>query len=149
MHNIPHQAVQLQCWKMASRKPCHNCRRSRLRCDQSLPSCNKCIRAGKECLGYEKYFSWVNGVASRGNMVGKSFENKNNGASKLKGTPPSSKLQDHGSSSTLSTRINESLITTYGARLSQPIIDPFFQDLDQNTRFYLSYCKFGCMVVCT
>lgn len=39
--------------------PCHNCRRRRLRCDRSRPSCNKCSASGRECLGYDKLFVWA------------------------------------------------------------------------------------------
>ncbi|EFY96137.2 Zn(2)-Cys(6) zinc finger domain protein [Metarhizium robertsii] len=52
-------------------KPCHNCRRQRLRCDQSYPHCNKCTAAGKECLGYGKLFRWTGAVASRGKLAGR------------------------------------------------------------------------------
>jgi hypothetical protein len=55
-------------------KPCHTCRRKRLRCDRSLPVCNKCNQTGQECLGYQGLFLWNKGVASRGKMMGKTFE---------------------------------------------------------------------------
>jgi hypothetical protein len=51
-------------------KPCHNCRRQRLRCDRSYPQCNKCLTAGKECLGYGQFFRWTGAVASRGKLAG-------------------------------------------------------------------------------
>lgn len=40
-------------------KPCHTCRRRRLRCDRSWPTCNKCAFTGQECLGYGKVFVWA------------------------------------------------------------------------------------------
>lgn len=52
-------------------KRCHNCRRQRLRCDRSYPHCNKCILAGKECLGYGQLFRWTGAIASRGKLAGK------------------------------------------------------------------------------
>ena len=55
-------------------KACHNCRKRRWRCDRSLPSCQKCSTAGTECLGYGKLFKWNSGVASRGKMMGKSYD---------------------------------------------------------------------------
>ncbi|GJN76991.1 hypothetical protein PLIIFM63780_000479 [Purpureocillium lilacinum] len=55
----------------APTKACHNCRRQRLRCDRSYPHCNKCIAAGKECLGYGKLFRWTGAVASRGKLAGR------------------------------------------------------------------------------
>ena len=63
---------------MASKEPvqpprerCHNCRRQRLRCDRSYPHCNKCLLAGKECLGYGQLFRWTGAIASRGKLAGK------------------------------------------------------------------------------
>ncbi|KAF4124399.1 GAL4 [Geosmithia morbida] len=52
-------------------KRCHNCRRQRLRCDRSYPHCNKCVLAGKECLGYGQLFRWTGAIASRGKLAGK------------------------------------------------------------------------------
>jgi hypothetical protein len=49
---------------------CHNCRRQRLKCDQTLPGCLKCIKRGQECLGYQKLFRWESGMASRGKLAG-------------------------------------------------------------------------------
>lgn len=52
--------------------PCHNCRRRRLRCDRSRPSCNKCSASGRECLGYDKLFVWTpcagTGVGPKGTL---------------------------------------------------------------------------------
>ncbi|EGR51341.1 uncharacterized protein TRIREDRAFT_56214 [Trichoderma reesei QM6a] len=47
-------------------KPCHNCRRRRLRCDRSWPTCHKCAVSGQECLGYGKVFVWQQTIDSRG-----------------------------------------------------------------------------------
>lgn len=52
---------------------CHTCRRKRLKCDGAVPACQKCARAGRECLGYGKLIIWNRGVASRGKMMGKTF----------------------------------------------------------------------------
>ncbi|KAM0488155.1 hypothetical protein ACHAP7_001145 [Fusarium lateritium] len=49
-------------------KPCHNCRRRRLRCDRSWPTCHKCAVSGQECLGYGKVFVWTQGIDSQGNV---------------------------------------------------------------------------------
>ncbi|KAF7552792.1 hypothetical protein G7Z17_g4068 [Cylindrodendrum hubeiense] len=51
-------------------KPCHNCRRRRLRCDRSVPQCSKCAARGIECLGYGQLFLWTGAVASRGKLAG-------------------------------------------------------------------------------
>ncbi|KAF5228201.1 hypothetical protein FAUST_11269 [Fusarium austroamericanum] len=51
-------------------KPCHNCRRRRLRCDRLLPHCAKCEAKGVDCLGYSQIFQWTGAVASRGRLAG-------------------------------------------------------------------------------
>ncbi|KAH7019047.1 fungal-specific transcription factor domain-containing protein [Ilyonectria destructans] len=51
-------------------KPCHNCRRRRLRCDRTVPQCSKCAARGIECLGYGQLFLWTGAVASRGKLAG-------------------------------------------------------------------------------
>ncbi|KAM5346390.1 hypothetical protein ACJ41O_009395 [Fusarium nematophilum] len=51
-------------------KPCHNCRRRRLRCDRLVPHCAKCEAKGVECLGYGQLFHWTGAVASRGRLAG-------------------------------------------------------------------------------
>lgn len=56
-------------------KGCYTCRRRRIICDNGQPTCRKCRDAGKECLGYKKPLVWVKGgVASRGKMMGRGFE---------------------------------------------------------------------------
>ncbi|PHH59275.1 hypothetical protein CDD81_3511 [Ophiocordyceps australis] len=47
-------------------KPCHNCRRRRLRCDRSWPSCHKCAGSGQECLGYGRVFVWAQTLHAHG-----------------------------------------------------------------------------------
>lgn len=55
--------------------PCWTCKRRRLKCDNHLPSCRKCKNAGRKCLGYDaRPLVWNKGVASRGKMMGKTFE---------------------------------------------------------------------------
>ncbi|PFH55797.1 hypothetical protein XA68_17610 [Ophiocordyceps unilateralis] len=49
-------------------KPCHNCRRRRLRCDRSWPSCHKCAVSGQECLGYGRVFVWTQTIDPHGNL---------------------------------------------------------------------------------
>ncbi|CAP67478.1 uncharacterized protein PODANS_6_11340 [Podospora anserina S mat+] len=53
----------------APQKACHNCRRRRLRCDKSVPSCHKCSINGEECLGYGTFFRWANAPAVRGHLA--------------------------------------------------------------------------------
>ncbi|KAL3485994.1 fungal-specific transcription factor domain-containing protein [Aspergillus germanicus] len=104
-------------------KPCHNCRRRRLKCDRSLPTCVKCSRTGQACLGYGKLFLWNQGVASRGRMMGKTFpilqpqcgtQYTLAGPRGLAYTAPSSHFHLHA-----------------------PLLDPVFGDIDYTSRQYL------------
>ncbi|PYH82821.1 hypothetical protein BO82DRAFT_333242 [Aspergillus uvarum CBS 121591] len=73
-------------------KGCYTCRRRRIVCDNGLPTCRKCRDAGKECLGYQKPLVWVKGgVASRGKMMGRSYNDVVKSAASAR--------QDHDSSS--------------------------------------------------
>ena len=70
-------------------KGCYTCRRRRIVCDNGQPTCRKCRDAGKECLGYQKPLVWVKGgVASRGKMMGRSFDDMNKLASGPRNQPP-------------------------------------------------------------
>ncbi|KGO64039.1 Protein of unknown function DUF3468 [Penicillium italicum] len=71
-------------------KGCYTCRRRRIICDNGQPTCRKCRDAGKECLGYQKPLVWVKGgVASRGKMMGRSFDDVEIPLSKPKRQPAS------------------------------------------------------------
>ncbi|OTA80825.1 hypothetical protein M434DRAFT_37809 [Hypoxylon sp. CO27-5] len=39
-------------------KGCNTCRRRRVKCDEAKPQCYRCIKAGFECLGYERATQW-------------------------------------------------------------------------------------------
>ncbi|KAJ5167145.1 uncharacterized protein N7482_005926 [Penicillium canariense] len=56
--------------------PCYTCRNRRIQCDQSGIPCDKCKKAGLECFD-KRPFRWVKGVAIRGKMQGRTFENTN------------------------------------------------------------------------
>lgn len=125
------------------RESCHNCRRRRRRCDRSLPHCQKCRRVDEECLGYGKFFSWVNGVASRGKMMGKSFDKDVKAARKRKNiTAPLE--PDEQKPTTTSLQLFSYAQTIMS--MDQPLTDPFLQDLNQKSRFYLFYCKFDFLI---
>lgn len=71
---LPHGPDSLLGTRMMP-KGCYTCRRRRIVCDNGRPTCRKCRDAGKECLGYQKPLVWVKGgVASRGKMMGLSFD---------------------------------------------------------------------------
>src|ERR1700759_4693230 len=120
---------------------CHNCRRSRRRCDRSIPICLKCQSTGQMCLGYGKLLHWTNSVASRGKMMGKTFA-----VTKGAKTEPSASY-DYSMSLVMSSKAiasyeggNISSLASISSWCRQPG-DPIFQDLSSSSKFYLSYCK--------
>jgi hypothetical protein len=52
---------------------CRVCNRRRIKCDRRLPTCNKCEKRGLQCSGYGLILKWDQGIASRGNLKGKSL----------------------------------------------------------------------------
>ena len=139
-------------------KRCHNCRRQRLRCDRSYPHCNKCVLAGKECLGYGQLFRWTGSIASRGKLAGKTSSADTNYC-----RTPTLKL---GSASASSSRASTPQIDSPVSRHDEPeprsdgewqvvpwtetvddyppqpwvLADPLVQDLSHDYRYYLTYC---------
>lgn len=105
-------------------KPCHNCRRRRLRCDRSWPSCHKCAVSGQECLGYGKVFVWTQAIDANGNLK----PSPSRRAAVPVATPPTVHAPPPVQ--------QESVLSTAG------LTDPLFQDLDKNSRYYLAHCKF-------
>ena len=114
-------------------RPCHSCRRRRVKCDRAVPQCQKCLTTGTECLGYGKLILWNQGVASRGKMMGKTFPTVRNQAD------GSSSVTGQGSGAILSTSNRFPHDDFYQQRLAFPLIDPLFQDLSPSTRRYLSH----------
>lgn len=146
-------------------KPCHNCRRQRLRCDRSFPRCNKCLLAGKECLGYGQLFRWTGAVASRGKFAGRTSTANDVGQPESEGSssressatpgqsPPKWTL---GSDTVMGSEASHEVRLVHApspdrsghsppalGELSSPwvLADPLFQDLSHSYRYYLSYCK--------
>ncbi|OHE91662.1 hypothetical protein CORC01_13052 [Colletotrichum orchidophilum] len=54
-------------------KGCANCERRRIRCDNQRPQCVKCQKKGLVCPGYERRLRWVDGVAARGHLRGRTI----------------------------------------------------------------------------
>ncbi|KAJ3496777.1 hypothetical protein NLG97_g2408 [Lecanicillium saksenae] len=132
-------------------KPCHNCRRQRLRCDRSYPHCNKCA------------------VASRGKLAGRTSSapvpptGLGGGEAALSKVAPSSSSDSHkhdkswpstpesidcpqtppvgGDHSPDNMQLVTSRATSVEAELKTPyiLIDPLYQDLGESHRYYLSY----------
>ena len=133
-------------------KPCHNCRRRRLRCDRSWPNCHKCAVSGQECLGYGKVFTWTQGIDNNGNPKASSSGRRGasggvaGGAQVQSGQLPQPQQQQQtlpvrrasvDSSRSEKGEDSESKQAPSPASLT----DPIFQDLDRNSRYYLSHCE--------
>jgi hypothetical protein len=114
-------------------RACHNCRRSRRRCDRSIPTCLKCHSMGQVCLGYGMLLQWTNSVASRGKMMGKSFAMTNTSETQTiapcfsSRTPPMAWKAESPPNS----------VSSWCRQLG----DPLFADLSKSSKFYLAYCK--------
>lgn len=128
-------------------KACHNCRRRRWKCDRSLPVCQKCLSSGSDCLGYGKLFVWNHGVASRGKMMGKSYEErlstKKEGQEQVLPLHPKALLpeQQEGFGGYFAESTSPSELVQYEnptiTSIQWPLTDPLVQDLNENFRYYL------------
>ncbi|KXH31899.1 hypothetical protein CSIM01_02451 [Colletotrichum simmondsii] len=54
-------------------KGCANCERRRIRCDRRRPHCAKCGKKRLPCPGYDRQLRWVEGVAARGHLRGRTI----------------------------------------------------------------------------
>ncbi|KAL2803132.1 fungal-specific transcription factor domain-containing protein [Aspergillus granulosus] len=120
-------------WKSA----CHTCRRRRLRCDEAKPLCQRCAAAGIECQGYGNLILWVDGVASRGKMMGKSFSQ-------------APAIPDGTNAVASPACARPSTVSSYRERvdpfpntapsiLQYSLLDPWLQQMGDHTRHYLSH----------
>lgn len=128
--------------RQTARKPCHNCRRSRLLCDRKYPHCARCASRRTDCLGYGTLWRWTGAVASRG---------------KLAGQPSSAALCHNQAVVARRDGVDEPDLPSelYAARdghhdfrpwplVSSPLwclVDPQFRDSSYNHRRYYDYCK--------
>jgi hypothetical protein len=110
----------------AKPRACHNCRRRRLRCDRSFPSCRKCSISGENCLGYGTLLRWANAPAVRGKLVGQLAVE---GAGKLGPKPVLVQVPPR-------TSIQESSLFIH-----QSLLDPLLDGLNRRNRHYVHHCK--------
>lgn len=132
---------------------CHNCRRRRLRCDRSVPSCQKCIKAGQECLGYGKLFRWNQGIASRGKMMGKSYDVSVPAQPEVSTKEPISEsslvpISKHGTSgyqmhNFVLSKSKTPDKSSQGISIPPCLLDPLVQDMSSSSRYYLSHCNYN------
>lgn len=129
-------------------KACHNCRKKRWRCDRSLPSCQKCSSSGDDCLGYGKLFKWISGVASRGKMMGKSYDARDGlkKAAKPHDAPAKQQQQHVHSGNEVLSDLHEHFTAAPDRNegqstmtLHRPLVDPLVNDLDPNSRYYMHH----------
>lgn len=108
-------------------RACHNCRRRRLRCDRSLPTCSKCHSQGVRCLGYGQLLRWTTNL---GAYVPRP-------ASRHHVQPLAHETEDRD-------LVRDSHPTVAWDHVQSPcfsLIDPVLQHLDGRSRFYISHCK--------
>lgn len=104
-------------------RACYNCRRRRLRCDRSIPSCRKCSAAGEQCLGYGTVLRWANGPAIRGKL-----------AAQLTADAPRVKTKEPVESSW-----DGSVDTAF--HIPASLLDPLLSHLGQRARHYVHHCE--------
>ncbi|KAJ2981963.1 hypothetical protein NUW58_g6554 [Xylaria curta] len=123
---------------MTERKPCHNCRKRRLRCDRSVPACFKCSKTGQKCLGYGKLYRWIDPEAPVGQSAAStpSAESDSWVQSRARGGKSYSfnalgKVGD----------VPQQELDVFFANppLTILLADPLLQDLGGPSRHYLSY----------
>lgn len=110
-------------------KPCHNCRRKRLRCDRSIPGCRKCDSKGEKCLGYGNLFRWTNAVAVRGNL-----------ADRIPQGRILSPTRDVVIPCDNLTRRRQKPVMEFQC-LHLPLTDPLLVDLGPRNRVYIGHCE--------
>lgn len=119
-------------------KPCHNCRRARLRCDRSLPFCEKCHARGESCLGYGQLFRWagVGAVTVRGRLAGKPTSQELRSGTVLRRGDRAFTKTAHDAGQIL----DSSLPVLH---LQSSLADPLLQALAPQHRMYISHCESG------
>ncbi|KAI2631375.1 fungal-specific transcription factor domain-containing protein [Hypomontagnella submonticulosa] len=113
-------------------RACHNCRKRRLRCDQSVPACHKCSSTGQECLGYGKFYKWVDNPPPPARVLREPFAH------------PSLRSRGHTEVQLDNLEYDSRNLSFYEraepwALPNFSLLDPLLQDLDQTSRRYLNY----------
>ncbi|KAI3318132.1 hypothetical protein HD806DRAFT_549477 [Xylariaceae sp. AK1471] len=121
---------------MSERKPCHNCRRRRLRCDRSVPVCYKCTKTGQKCLGYGQIYRWVDSEAPDGQGIQRRSAALTSSSSREYDSllPHRAYCRESSDLSVLS-KLGDCPQETFNISLA----DPLLQDLSASKRHYLSY----------
>jgi hypothetical protein len=130
--------------RRTSPKGCHNCRHSRIRCDESRPACRRCTSTGKQCLGYGTLWRWTDSIASRGKLAGKKLplSEENTSPSHISHTKADATRNAVMAANQRMdfTAFQSSTYFELGLNLCGSLIDPFFTNMSLKDRYYLSYC---------
>lgn len=136
--NLP--VVGLSSYPVVSESPCWTCRRRRVLCDKRLPSCRKCQQLGQQCLGYKRPLVWNKGLASRGKMMGKTFEQVHTvQAAAVGGNVTLVNARGTRNSADTSPLPPLESISSAVAIRPRTLVDPIIQDLSPVTRYYVDY----------
>ncbi|KAL4884837.1 fungal-specific transcription factor domain-containing protein [Aspergillus karnatakaensis] len=118
---------------------CYTCRRRHINCDRTQTPCLKCQKAGLKCLD-KRPIRWVQGVAIRGNMRGRSHQDNSVCSSPVeqvdtRSTTPVGILQQAQTFSLVD------LVPTHSAQTSLPgsLNDVALSNLDRLKHYYLDY----------
>lgn len=115
-------------------KACHNCRRNRLRCDRSLPQCQKCSSKGDQCLGYGRLLRWTNAVAVRGRLAEQVGQRPS--PMELTGSNGDDNYPGHATGEISKLEVG---LPVYAVKLA--LVDPLLKDLGPQQRLYISHCE--------
>ncbi|KAK1705633.1 LOW QUALITY PROTEIN: putative Zn(II)2Cys6 transcription factor [Colletotrichum acutatum] len=118
---------------------CANCERRRIRCDRRQPHCAKCDKKRISCPGYDRQLRWVEGVAARGHLRGRTIPTRPSSEDKTAFREDDSK--DICSESSMLGKRKEfmtsvAILNTPIAQLSQPCDYP-----DSLTRVFTDYYR--------
>jgi len=129
------------------RKPCHHCRRRRLRCDASVPFCMKCTTAGIQCPGYGQLLRWSHDITHRNNRK----QGQSTRGSKATAENPhkhTNVIDSESSHPQIAESEGKALLlnaspssSKTGLRPSLPLLDSSIKDFSYSDRYYLSHCK--------
>ncbi|KUI54485.1 Acriflavine sensitivity control protein acr-2 [Cytospora mali] len=116
-------------------KACHNCRRNRLRCDRSLPQCQKCSSKGDQCQGYGRLLRWANAAAVKGKLAEQVGQRPH---------APLMERQTWNNSDHHNLRLqsgenskSDAGVTVYPVKSA--LVDPLLKDLSPQRRLYISH----------
>ncbi|PSS05331.1 fungal-specific transcription factor domain-domain-containing protein [Coniella lustricola] len=124
-------------------KPCHNCRRKRLRCDRSFPGCEKCHAKGDKCLGYGALLRWTDArTTETGPRKSVSPPKQASASPPLSASPTSTTSSTETSAAALSVPLADGGNVMDLASMQSvctSLIQPLLQDIEPVHRLYISH----------